>query len=97
MCDKPLRDIAMSSGREPRSWREGDQFNISGHAIQAYLLQQICGQHQNIRILLEGFGSSKIPDGLEVYSRSRHDFDNMEGCPAHVIAEHVQLVGNVGR
>lgn len=46
-----------------------------------YLFQQVCGQHQNLRIRPEALDSAQVSDSFLGVFRGRHDFEDIERSP----------------
>lgn len=64
---------------------------FTGGLKDTHLLQQIRCQHENLRVRPEALHSSKISHALLVIFGRRHDLENVEGRPRHVVADHLQV------
>lgn len=57
--------------------------------IDEYLLQQICGKHQDFSFCSKALGCPKIANSfLQILGRG-HYFQYMKRRPRHVVAEHL--------
>ena len=90
-CGKVAIGKAMTVGVVwPRSY-DLSAVNLNQDDLEVYLLQQVCSQHQNFSIRSKGLHSSQISYALLVVFRRRHDFEDVEGSPGHVVAEHLEV------
>lgn len=55
-------------------------------AIATYFLQLVGGKHQHVSLWGKGLRRCKVTDALEMYARRGHNLDDMERCPAHIVA-----------
>lgn len=60
-------------------------------ASSAYLLQEVCSQHENLGIRAEALHGGEIAHPLLVRLLGRHDLENMERCPGHVMTDHFEV------
>jgi len=63
----------------------------AGHQRPTYLLEQVLGKHQDLGIRSEALDSSQIAHALLNIVCRRHDLEDMEGSPRHIVAKHFQI------
>jgi hypothetical protein len=56
-----------------------------------YLLQQVCGHHEHVGIRTEALNGGEVSDPFLVVFLRRHDLEDVEGCPGHVVADHLEI------
>lgn len=57
----------------------------------ANLFQKIGSQHEDFGINTETLHGSKVSNTLLVEFRRRHDLEDMEGGPGHIVSEHLEV------
>lgn len=59
--------------------------------MKAYLLEEVCCEHQNLGIWAKALDCTEIANTLLVVLGGGHNLEDMEGGPGHVMAEHFQV------
>jgi hypothetical protein len=57
----------------------------------AHLLEELRAQHDHVGGRSERLAAGEVADALQAEAVLGHDLDDVEGGPAHVVAEHVEL------
>jgi len=55
------------------------------------LFEEICGEETHVRFLIETESSGEIANALMTDPIERHDFNNVESCPRHVISQKLEI------
>ena len=87
-----VREKAVGHRRIDNMWYRS-QWQLYSNLIRPIdiLLQQILSQHQNLSIWPEALHSSQISYPLLQILLRAHDFEYIEGSPAHVVPEHFEV------
>lgn len=55
------------------------------------LFDQVCGEHQDFGVWPEALNGSQVPNALLLVFGRRHDLEDVEGGPGHVVTHHLEV------
>jgi hypothetical protein len=67
------------------------RFQRKKSAISAHLFEEVCCQHGHVSVGAEALDSGKISDSFLMVFLGRHDLEDMERSPGHIVPNHFKI------